>query len=571
MRFSIQVALAVTLLNTADASSLYRRNRFNSASNNTADTSHLKTWWHATGEVNTGTPVQDGNVRQSHLYSVQVASSISHNLSTFYDSFAYESIPGNGMGTDNASGVGTTMAWSSFLYGSDATVKISRSDNWSIGNYTIRPTNLNLNSTTYGGDVYISIPYNPRGYRFSVEFGDDLQTISGPEEKSPWNSLLIFASPMEDPSIIPSSSSSSSLVVQEGLISGLDSTQASAVIFKPGVYYCTGYSHMKLSSSVNWVYFAPGAYVKGAVEFSNTGSEVKATGHGVLSGEQYVWYADPDSNYTTGSDNNGLRMWSGQTGSSQQTFTLNGPTVNTPPFNSMDWNGDLTLMTTVATDYKQVGSFYAQTDGLEFYPGSQARDIFYHVNDDTIKTYYSNINIDGVVVWKYATAPVVQFGWASRELSNITINDVSVIHQSYDNAGDNPGLIGSDNAYTASTTGISSNHSTANVSNTMQDITWSNFRAEGPSACLFRICALENLRNVTISNAWIEKFASSDLNTTESLLPVFYDSITGAQVNVSNFVIDNFVVGSTKVTADNAGSVGQIDVDSAYASAVRYQ
>lgn len=536
--------------------------------NSTADTSQLKTWWHAAGEINTQTPVQDSNVRQSHLYSVEVASASGANSSTYYNSFVYETIPGNGIGTENADGIGTTIAWSSFLYASNVTIKISRNTT-AIGNFTIRPTNLGFTSTTSEGDAYISVPYTQRGYRFSVEFQDDLQTISGPGEQSPNNALLIFASPMEDPSLIPSTSSA--FVVQEGLISGLDMTGSSTVIFNPGVYYCTGSDHMKLSSSVTWVYFAPGAYVKGAVEFSNTGSAVTATGHGVLSGEQYVWYADPSSGYKTGSNNDGLRMWSGQTGSSHQTFTLNGPTINAPPFNSMDWNSDLSLMTTVATDYKQVGSFYGQTDGLEFYPGSRAQDIFYHVNDDTIKTYYSNISIDGVIVWKLAAAPVVQFGWASRNLSNITINDVSVIHQSYQQASSNPGLIGSDNAYSATTTGISSNHNTADVSNTMRNVTWSNFRAEGPSACLFRIYALENLKNLTIRNAWIEEFAPSSLGTTESELPAFYDSASGAEVNVSNFVIENFIVGSTKVTANNAASVGQIQVDSSYASAVVYK
>ncbi|CRG91629.1 hypothetical protein PISL3812_08679 [Talaromyces islandicus] len=536
------------------------------ASNKTAGLDDLTTWWHSTGEINTDTPVQDGNVRQSHLYSVQVAPS--SNTSIFYDSFAYETIPGNGMTTDNVFGAGTTMAWSSFLYGSNATVMISRNTG-DIGNYTIRPTNLGFNSSVSEGNLYITVPYRSRGYRFSVEFQDDLQSASASGEQLPNNALLIFASPMEDSSIVPSSSDA--LVVSEGLISGLDTTESSTVIFNAGVYYSTGYNHIKLSSSVNWVYFAPGAYVKGAVEFSNTGSKVQATGHGVLSGEQYVWYADPNSNYTTGSDNNGLRMWSGQTGSSLQTFNLVGPTINAPPFNSMDWNGDLSLLTTKSRDYKQVGSFYGQTDGLEFYAGAQAQDIFYHVNDDTIKTYYSNVNIDGVVVWKMNTGPVVQFGWASRTLTNITVNDVSVIHQSYSEAINNPGLIGSDNAYTASTTGISSNHSTANVANTMSGVTWSNFRAEGPSACLFRISALENLANLTISNVWIEEFAPSDLNTTQSEMPVFYDSVSGAQVEVSNFVIEDFLVGTTKITAENAESVGQINVDPTYASAMVYR
>ena len=46
--------------------------------------------------------------------------------------------------------------------------------------------------------------------------------------------------------------------------------------------------------------------------------------------------------------------------------------------------------------------------------------------------------------------------------------------------------------------------------------------------------------------------------------------ITGAQVQVSNFSIQNFVVGSTQIKASNANTTGQIDVDSVYAADVSY-
>jgi hypothetical protein len=45
------------------------------AENTTALTDTLQTWWHDSGEINYETPVQDGNVRQSHLYSAWVKSS----------------------------------------------------------------------------------------------------------------------------------------------------------------------------------------------------------------------------------------------------------------------------------------------------------------------------------------------------------------------------------------------------------------------------------------------------------------------------------------------------------------
>ena len=63
---------------------------------------------------------------------------------------------------------------------------------------------------------------------------------------------------------------------------------------------------------------------------------MKATGYGVLSGEQYVYQANIEAGYCNEQSNqNGLRMWSGVSSDDQQTFILNGVTINAPPFNSM--------------------------------------------------------------------------------------------------------------------------------------------------------------------------------------------------------------------------------------------
>lgn len=95
-------------------------------------------------------------------------------------------------------------------------------------------------------------------------------------------------------------------------------------------------------------------------------------------------------------------MWSGVRSNDQmQTFIHNGVTINTSPFNSMDFTSDLITISTLVSDYKQVGVFFGQTDGLEDYPGSSVRDVFYHSNDDTIKKKnYSNVNIERITVWK---------------------------------------------------------------------------------------------------------------------------------------------------------------------------
>lgn len=578
--------------------------------NRTVSNNVLQTWWHTTGEFNHQTAVLDGNVRQSHLYSVQVSSgSNATDQDSYYDSFVYETIPRNGNGNIRVPGdltststqddgitveadLGMTMAWTSFLYGANVSVKISRIDgaNTSASNVIIRPTTLNYTVSEVDGSVYVTVPYSDKGSRFSVEFVDNLYSfhtscactegdfvqdtdpngygyvpsfstgnpIVGIE---PHDALLIFASPFPASTMVPEANSSTSVVVEHGLVNGLDTTDKTTIIFGPGVYWFTGTAHAVLSSSVNWVHFDPGAYVKGAMYYNTTAPTMKATGHGVLSGEQYVYQANPASGYSNlKSDGDSLRMWSGVSSSGQQqTFVLNGVTVNAPPFNSMDFTGDLDTLSVQAFDYKQVGAFFGQTDGLENYPGSSVHDVFYHSNDDTIKTYYSNVDIQRITVWKGKTAPTLQFGWYSRSVENITVNAVDIIHSKYPSNGSHPSLVGANQIYQIS----EDVSNTANLANTVKDVTFSNFRSEGISGGLFRICPLANFENIIMDSFWIETFSPASTGAEVSELPEFTDG-SGKVVSISGFTVKDFHVGGTKVSKDagnwNLTSLGGINI-----------
>lgn len=66
---------------TTEVSALCGKNQVTpaAAANTTAANANLHTWWHDNGEVNYQTPAQDGNVRQSHLYSASVKSTAESN------------------------------------------------------------------------------------------------------------------------------------------------------------------------------------------------------------------------------------------------------------------------------------------------------------------------------------------------------------------------------------------------------------------------------------------------------------------------------------------------------------
>ena len=567
---------------------------------NTISNDELQTWWHETGEVNTQTPVQEGNVRQSHLYSVQVGSSAT---GPFYDSFVYETIPRNGQGnilkpgdpssiTDDDDGitiepsVNITMAWSSFLYSSNAWIKVSRTDGSTSNssNTVIRPTNLDYEITdSDDGNVIVQVPFTTIGTRFSVEFQDDLYTymdscstttcgfvqneaplgysyvpkftssmpVMGVE---PRNALLIFASPFPASDLVPDTTSDSTWQVSPGFVGDVGSTEATSIVFNPGVYYFGSTSHAVLSPSVNWVYLAPGSYVKGAIQFTSNATTLLATGNGVLSGEQYVYQANPSEGYANSQSNNDcLRMWSGVSSwGINQTFVVAGPTVNAPPFNSMDFTGDMGSLSIQAWDYKQVGAFFGQTDGIENNPGSHVRDVFYHSNDDTIKTYYSNVKIERVIVWKGTTAPTVQFGWASRNLTNITVDNIDIIHSRYNSNGSHPSIIGANQAYGSS----ESDTSTADLQNTWTNLTFSNIRSEGISGDLFRIVPLSNIQNLNIINVSIDAFSVATNGIHESQIPIFTND-KGQKVSIKNFVVDNYSVNGTVITPSNMGPQAQ--------------
>jgi len=618
--FKVLLSLSATFVpactRSVDQPSFSPSHNASSAVNCTADFHDLKTWWHATGEINTETPVADSNVRQSHLYSVQVGRAHRNEL---YNSFVYETIPRSGKGQicypgdydticpegDGISiedSIGATMAWSQFLYSRDVVVNVTRLDgkNVSAKDVVIRPSNLQLNVTAQKNSVLISVPFSPdtHGMRFSVEFVDDIWEYrnAGPGVNSyyvqnmnssgdsyvpsynesmptvgrePLNALLIFASPFPPSDMVPSQQDDL-YRVPPGYVSGLDTINQSVAVFDPGVYYFTGSAHAILSPSVKWVYLAPGAYVKGAVQYMNSDSPLKASGFGVLSGEQYVYQANVASGYSNNkSDATSLKMWRGDGITAGQSWTIHGITTNAQPFNVMDFYGDLENFTVDVADYKQVGAFYTQTDGLQIYPNSHIRDVFYHSGDDTIKTYYSNVRAERIVVWKTNNAPIIQMGWYSRNIANISVDQVDVIHSRYQGGSEYypRALVGCAASYEDPTA-----TDTANTRNTITNYTVSNIRSEGISPALVGMNLMSNLDRFRIINAWIEEFSPATTQLEYSVVRGFTDPNNGNRnvtigahsANGTGLVIQNYTVGNEAVSLAaenwNRTSTGHLDI-----------
>ena len=421
----------------------------------------------------------------------------------------------------------------------------------------------------------IRVPRDERGRKFSVELKSDLYkyrsdgfqyvssggSVVGVEPK---NALMIFASPFLSPDMIPPMSAATTHTMIPGPINNGDWGTAKILHFPPGVYWMNmdqegnanklGQNHMRLDSNTNWVYFAPGAYVKGAIEYS-TKDSFYATGHGVLSGEHYVYQANPSTYYQAlKSDQYSLRMWWHNNLSGNQTWYCVGPTVANPPFNTMDFHGSESISVRIF-DYNQVGAYFFQTDGPQMYPNSVVSDVFYHVNDDAIKMYYSNVTVSRIVVWKCHNDPIIQMGWVSRNITDVSIDDLSVIHTRY---------IKSETYVPSAIIGASPFYSGGVVDRSMaiRNVRISNVVCEGLGPALFRLSPLQNYENFVVTGiSYVDGLQTNSIGTGESIIP----AVTGI---IMNLIISNWTVGDEYISISNdnwqSTSTGQFRIDSSY-------
>lgn len=571
-----------------------------------ATTDGLTTWWHDNGDANATSAVADDKVRRSTFYDVRVATAATPTA--LQDSFTYMSIPRSGKGkvgyteedgAEFADSADLSMSWSSFEYATDVWVNVtlkSRQTLSSVDQVQIRPSSYNfekqlVNSTT----VRVKVPYASTGYRFSVEFQPQLYTayndLAGASgnlttnaggnraiHTEPRNSVMIFAEPTltgaEKDRLIPTSASGSIHYPRPGRISNLNTVTEDIIYFGPGTYYMGSNYHAVLPANVKWVYLAPGAYVKGAFRFFHDNHGLyKVTGHGVLSGEQYVYEADTNDNYQhLGSASNChascVKMLQFQSSNAEQYLDLQGVTIADPPYHSFVVYGNESTFHMRVDNYKQVGSWYWQTDGIELYRGSTMKNTFFHANDDVLKLYHSDVRIDNTVIWKNENGPVIQWGWTPRNIDGVTVNNTTVIHNkmSWEDVKYNTCILNS----SAHWENLESTKM-ADPNTTIKNISFDNITVEGMTNCAIRVYALSSTENIHIKNLKIGGWNGLDASSQISLLKR-HTNAAGQKVTIGNettqsrgIKLENYTVGGETInkagTNWNATSLGRLGFD----------
>lgn len=457
---------------------------------------------------------------------------------------------------------------------------------------TIRPTAYDFKKELVDpSTIRVKVPFSKDGYRFSVEFEPQLMTsyndgfdVSGrltTQQEGNWaihtepqNSMLIFAEPMPTgkaaDATIPSEKTKKMLKVEPGRIPNLDDTDAEVLYFGPGTYFMTGQYHAVLPEQVRWVYLAPGAYVKGAFRFfHDTQKAYKVTGHGVLSGEQYVYEADTNNNYEhlSGMSNcheSCVKMLQFASSDKQQHLDLQGITVAEPPYHSFVVYGNEQRFSMSVEGYKQVGSWYWQTDGIELYDGSTMKNTFFNANDDVLKMYHSNVHVKNTVVWKNENGPVIQWGWTPRTIDDVSVTDTYVIHNR---------MYWQDVKYNTCILNSSSHWedmdatNMADPSQTVANMRFENITVEGMTNCEIRIYAMASTSNIDVQNLKIEAWNGLDPTAQVSQFMAYTDTggrtvTIGDERDGKGLSLTNYTVGGEVIEkgvnsgADQAGRLG---------------
>lgn len=571
----------------------------------------LVTWDHADAVATSG-PIAGDRVRRSEFYDAAVATASAPYAAR--TSFVYMSVPRSGegkIGYDEQDGAefsadaGLTMSWSSFEYAEDVWVDVHLKTGQTISSadeVTIRPAALQLQKEFVDAStIRVKVPYDSDGLRFSVEFDPQLYTayndLSGDSgalttvaagnravHTEPRNAMLIFANPVltgaDAARDIPSASDGTIRYVQPGHVDDLDDISEEIVYFGPGVYDMGSTYHAVLPAQVKWVYLAPGAYVKGAFRFlHDTQTQYKVTGRGVLSGEQYVYEPDTTDGYRhTVQDNchsTCVKMLQFESSNEGQTLEMEGVTINQPPYHSFvvyaHEDGTEVGVENFRMDvrnYKQVGSWYWQTDGIELYPDSVMKATFFHANDDVLKLYHSNVTISDTVIWKNENGPVFQWGWVPRDVRDVTVSDTDIIHNR---------MYWKDVKYNTcvfnSSTHWEDMNATdrADLATTVKNLTFTNTRVEGAVNCAIRVFALSNTENIEIDGFHIDEWNGLDAGSQASLLKRYRDR-DGQQVSIGDemsvgdgILLHDYTVGGQSIlkAGDNwaAQELGRLNFD----------
>ncbi|CAK9022051.1 6-glucan-6-glucanohydrolase) (Endodextranase) [Durusdinium trenchii] len=361
----------------------------------------------------------------------------------------------------------------------------------------------------------------------------------------------------------------------------LDQVTQPIIYFRPGIYAMAWNYHAYLPNQVEWIYLAPGSYVKGAFQFrgetGKTPNHLRVTGAGTLSGEKYVYECDKENGYRTrpadlpGGAYEGrclkmLEFWS--PADMEPPGRVQGITLTNPQFHTFTVYGTLdskdAKFATQVNQYHMVGTWYFQTDGLEVPSFSCLEHSFFQSGDDCIKLYWSDVTVRNITCWFQGNGGLVQFGWKPRNLARVLCEKIQVIHDlsRFRGASNCAIICGADLIVD------SDKHEAHHY--TIEDLTLRDIQVEGRCMCPIRIVVQSKIQKIKIENLFVEMWDGSEdqctLRNFDKNLQLLKGNphVTDYFKNIEESFLEilNFRLGKEPVARSNAESLGRLNFDS---------
>ncbi|MFA6083805.1 hypothetical protein [Mucilaginibacter sp.] len=306
---------------------------------------------------------------------------------------------------------GRSFHFTTFSCSGKATISVIKLNSKAVS-ATIRPDRIGLGtiaSTSIAGGKQVKFTID-RSRKISVEFNDD------PKNR---NALMIFADTLEDAKDVPRQSSanvytvnsSDSLVVPVG---------KNIVYFSPGVY---NIKYWRVPGTVDQIYIAGGAYVRGYMLANRTNKSLKINGRGIISNDQWPFHypevGDPHISVSGG--------W-------YKTIVINGGKGHLIEGITMiegtAFNLVIAADSSVAKNLKIQGFRY-NNDGITIAGKNDViSNCFINVGDDGIIANGSgNYKIENCIFWHLRGGSCIQLGWRPHAINgNNLIENCDIIH-----------------------------------------------------------------------------------------------------------------------------------------------
>jgi hypothetical protein len=397
-----------------------------------------------------------GNLPRSDQYEVQVFEG-----GVWKDSYVYiDRARTDGNGARDLPG--RTFSWTTLETTAPVKVRVTRKEG-PCGDAVIRPLRHDI-TTAKVDEKTIEFELKP-GQKVSVEFDTELREncFTGPPYGISCivDSMAIFADAKRQNSAIanvpddqihsvePGNHHSPVPVTELGVTSGActlgEVDGKTTVVFKAGVH---DVGYWQVAQNITQIHLEPGAIVYGAIDVIPTGHEpydmdydkvyrhaweketlrpqFKLTGPGVLSGARLPWHLKKNFTYSKNDD------WWEHVKLVQlavKEITVEDIVLVNSPYWVLSFINDTDRRSQgVFDNFKMLGAWTYNNDGLPIGSHSIVKNAFIHAADDAFKLYNNGGRIDHCVVWQSNNGAVFQFGWFPKSVRDVEVNQVDVIH-----------------------------------------------------------------------------------------------------------------------------------------------